>query len=190
MKKILFKSIKEAEIKLIELLSKKDEHGLAVWFNHFRNYYPPIAYKYSRLILENIENKEAHINIVKSCFFVQPKTIEYTKLTRPELIEKIIGEKIDNQIKSKEAAKVIIYSDKLSRRFVSSQECMKPIIERITKEFDCILVHDKNREIDQYYKKLSRSIAIDSNKMKDSAKIVENYAGRNGYLFRLQVTAY
>ena len=73
----------------------------------------------------------------------------------------IIGQKFD--VKTYKTENILIYSDKLSEGYVSSQECLVNIIRALAQKHDCWLISDKKRPASAFYKSIAPSLSINMN---------------------------
>ena len=75
--------------------------------------------------------------------------------------DNVIGHKI--KVEANKSHNIIIYSDKLSENFVSSQECFVKIIQALTEKHRCWLVSDQKRQASAFYKNLAPYYNISMN---------------------------
>ena len=158
-----FRDIKEAEKFLFDALASSDDNLLTQWCKHFHHFFPPLLYLHSASILSRCRSVYLKVYIIKSIFVVDPELASYSIASDDELKAPLIGRSLYSQTsKVARNGTILIYSDKLSESFVSSQECFKPIISELVKRYPCILIADSKCQISESYQALAPCIHVDT----------------------------
>jgi len=158
-----FSGIGKAEEYLRKCLATDNETLIARWFEHFLHYFPPLAYRHSPTMLSICKDEALRSSILKGIYNVDPELAHHVIAVDAEISNHLSPRKLYSaQTDLPHSGHVIIYSDKLSEKYVSSQECFRPIITELTKLHQCVLVADVRGEISSYYQSLAPCIHADT----------------------------
>ena len=162
------RSIRAARYKLNNACLSNNEEEVKLWMEYYLNVFPGLVYENIESIYEILRNPEAKEKLLNATNAVKPGFTVPILSTYKEC-DHVLGLKLETN--PNKTRNIIIYSDKLSERYVSSQECFVEIIRALTSRYNCWLVSDHTRPASEYYKSLAQYISIDTDTTKGQGEI-------------------